>query len=150
MMPLAFEDLSARLNVVDGDYLSLAEHGSALLPHLKTLIQGPDPKLAARATLLAGSIESYQSVELIRLAAKHTHQMVRLVVPGACSSLKMSGVDEIVGDALQDSDHGVRKMALIALETLPTGLSLYRSRIAEIAGTDPEEYIRELAKRILG
>lgn len=149
-MPLALEDLSARLNVVDGDYLSLAEHGSTLLPHLKTLIQGADPKLAARAALLAGSIKSQQSVELLRLAAKSTHQMVRLVVPGACSSLKMSGVDEIIGDALQDLDHGVRKMALIALETLPAGLSLYRSRIAEIARTDPEEYIRELAEQILG
>jgi hypothetical protein len=123
-----------------------APHGSDALPHLITLIQGDNLGLAAKAASLSGSINAGESAAVLEIAANHPEVVVR--VAAAASANSLTNIPTTLAlTLLNDSDAGVRKWTLKALEAHhPPGI---RRKLEEMITSDPDIGLRDRAKHII-
>jgi HEAT repeat protein len=145
-MPVTMEQVLSQLDREEPEYKRAAQLGRDALPHLLTLIQGADLGLAAKAASLAGLIDADQSAAVLEKAAQHPEPVVRVAAAAAASHLTTIPTSLAMG-LLNDSDAGVRKWTLTALEGHnPPGV---RRKVEEIMNADPDVGLRNRARAIV-
>jgi hypothetical protein len=145
-MPVAMQQVINQLDREEPDYTQAAQLGSEALPHLITLIQGGNLGLAAKAASLAGIINAGQSAAVLEIAAQHPEPVVRVAAAASVKNLT-SIPTSLAMDLLNDSDVGVRKWTLNALEV--HHLPGIRTKVEEIMKSDPDVGLRDRAKQII-
>ncbi|HEX6340711.1 HEAT repeat domain-containing protein [Umezawaea sp.] len=113
-MATTFEQVRAALIAEEPDYRRAAELGVEALPHLKSMVEGGEPMLAAKAAYLAGLIDDERSVDVLLAAAAHPDPTVRVAAASSTRNLPPSAA-EVVRETLDaDDDPGVRAMSATA------------------------------------
>jgi hypothetical protein len=140
------EQVINQLDREEPNYSQAAQLGSEALPHLITLIQGGNLGLAAKAASLAGIINAGQSAVALEIAARHPEPVVR--VAAAASAKNLTSIPtSLAMEMLNDSDAGVRKWTLKALEIHhPAGI---KTKVDEIIRNDPDVGLRDHARQII-
>jgi HEAT repeat protein len=141
-MEVTMEQVLGQLNRTEPDYEQAARLGPEALPLLSRLVQGGDPRLASRATWLAGFINTDQSVSVLEEAARSSDPVVRIAAAGSLRNLSELPAP-LANDLLSDQDNGVRLWTLKALESHRPGD--FKTQVEQIAANDPKEELREIA-----
>jgi HEAT repeat protein len=144
-MPITKQQVLARLDTDEPDYAALATLGPDAVPHLKDLVQGDEPGIAAKAAYLASLIQSDESPEVVDAAAASPHETVRVAAAAGLRNLAPAQAGPTVERLLDDQDAGVRKLALRAVTDL--GMSGLEPKVKTMAADDPEEALRQLANQ---
>jgi HEAT repeats len=142
------EDVLARIDLDEIDYpTAAAELGSEALPLLEELAQGGDPMLASKAVYLASILSDPDAARILEGAARHPDARVRVAAAAGLRNLVEQDAEPHVDGLLQDSDLGVRKVALKSATTFDSpGMT---ARVRRLAERDPEPAIRRLAKQAI-
>jgi len=145
-MPVSLQDVVNQLDREEPDYAQAARLGFEALPHLRQLVQGNSPGLAAKASYLAGTINAEGSAQVLEIAAHHPDPVVR--VAAAASAKHVRHITAALATTfLDDADPGVRKWGLRTIEVNhPQGI---RMKVEKIMKDDPLLDLREQARRIL-
>lgn len=145
-MPVTMEQVINQLDREEPNYTQAAQLGSEALPHLITLIQGGNLGLAAKAASLAGIINAGQSADVLEMAARHPDPVVR--VAAAASAKNLTSIPtSLAMELLNDSDAGVRKWTLKALEVRhPAGI---KTKVEDIIKNDPDVGLRDRARQVI-
>jgi hypothetical protein len=145
-MPVSLQDVVNQLDREEPDYAQAARLGVEALPHLRQLVQGNSPGLAAKASYLAGTINAEGSAQVLEIAAQHPDPVVR--VAAAASAKHVTHITAALATTfLDDADPGVRKWGLRTIEVKhPQGI---RTKVEKIMKDDPLLDLREQARRIL-
>jgi hypothetical protein len=134
--------VKAALEPEEPKYDEAAKLGADALPHLRKLVAGDDPLMAAKATFLAGFIDAEGSSDVVALAAQSDEPMIR--VAAANSAANVTDADSTIYEQLlADNDVGVRKAAVSSV-----GAADRRDLeplVQELATGDTAEPIRDLA-----
>ncbi|MDQ0000581.1 HEAT repeat domain-containing protein [Pseudarthrobacter sulfonivorans] len=107
--------MEAVLKVLEPDepnYDKAASLGPDALPHLRSLVQGNDPMLAAKAAYAASLLEGDQGKDVVAAAAQSETASVRVAAAAAANNLPSESAAEVLMDLVDDDDSGVRKVAL--------------------------------------
>lgn len=107
--------MKAVLEVLEPDepnYDKAASLGPDSLPHLRTLVQGDDPMLAAKAAFAASLLEGDQGKDVVEAAAHSETASIRVAAAAAANNLPADSAAVVLMDLVDDSDPGVRKVAL--------------------------------------
>ncbi|MET3176761.1 UNVERIFIED_ORG: hypothetical protein ABIB52_004636 [Arthrobacter sp. UYCu721] len=138
--------MKAVLEVLEPDepnYDKAASLGPDSLPHLRALVQGDDPMLAAKAAFAASLLEGDQGKDVVAAAAHSETASIRVAAAAAANNLPADSAAEVLMDLVDDSDPGVRKVALSSVPSdAPPQLSAKvasRSGQAEGAGSPGTE-----------
>lgn len=111
------EELVAALEPDEVNYAHLVRYfGRDALPLLPELITGVRPDIAAKATSLAGLLEAPDRVDVLELASRSPHDVVRVAAASAAGSVSAGEAERLVPDLLEDDDASVRKLAIRAAE----------------------------------
>ncbi len=145
-MPITLEQVEDQLDREEPDYAQAARLGTEALPHLITILQGEDKGLAAKAASLTGFINVAESARALEIAARHPEPVVRVAAAAAAGQLT-SIPTSLAAGLLDDSDGGVRKWALKALEV--HHLPGIKGKVEEIMRIDPDVGLRNRARQIL-
>jgi hypothetical protein len=144
-MPVTMKQVRAHLDPDEPDYAAAAQLGPGAIPHLKQLVQGADPMLASKAAYLASLIQSGQSADVLELAARSSHDEVRVAAAAGLRNLSQVP-GPLLDNLLKDLDPGVRKVTLHSLAAKP--VAGVKTKVEDIAKNDPDELLRDLAKDI--
>ncbi len=144
-MPITMQQVLARLDTDEPDYAALATLGPEAVPHLKVLVRGDDPGIAAKAAYLASMIASDESADVIEAASASSDEIVRVAAAAGMRNWAPSKAGPTVERLLDDQDAGVRKQALQAATAL--GMSVLEPKVKKMATSDPEKGLRQLAKQ---
>src|SRR4051812_43213174 len=102
-------DIRQDLDQDEPDYPALAQtHGVESLPQLRLLVEEDEPGIASKAAYLAGVIAAGSSKEVVALAARSRHDVVRVAAAAAAAILPADEGVEITSSLLQDTDTRVR------------------------------------------
>ncbi|WP_247048725.1 hypothetical protein [Arthrobacter rhizosphaerae] len=107
--------MKAVLEVLEPDepnYDKAASLGPDSLPHLRALVEGDDPMLAAKAAFAASLLEGDQGKDVVTAAAHSETASIRVAAAAAANNLPADSAAVILMDLVDDSDPGVRKVAL--------------------------------------
>ena len=138
------QDIRRELDKDELDYPGLAaKYGKAILPQLKAIVVEDVPRLASKAAYLAGLLAGDTSHEIVALAARSAHDVVRVSAAAAVASLPAEHAVDITATLLQDADPGVRVRA--AKSAGKMGDNALKARLREMATQDEESHIRALA-----
>jgi murein L,D-transpeptidase YcbB/YkuD len=144
-MAVTLDQVRRILSSDEPDYRSAARLGPAVLPHLQTLVRGRDPGVASRAAVLAGRIDHDASVAVLQTAASSPLVHVRLAAAAAARRLARPAASSVLAALLNDSDAGVRKVAVRSATTRANPALL--AKVAMIAQRDPTPMVRAAAAR---
>jgi len=150
--PVTREQVRAVLNPDEPDYGSAARLGPGALPYLEEMTAGADASLAAKAVYAASLIRDRRSAAVVRSGSANRRAEVRVASAAAAGNLTREAGTDILTDLLGDSDSGVRETALKTIKPAITGSAPPASaltRVRNMAATDPQAYIRDLARQIL-
>lgn len=111
-MAISMQQVRAALDPDEPRYEQAAQLGHAALPFLRQLIEGDDPALAAKATYLAGMIDGPDVETLLLTAARSNQTLVRVAAAGSARRLRGEPASRVLLSLLDDTDVGVRKVAL--------------------------------------
>jgi electron transfer flavoprotein alpha subunit len=126
------------------DYPALAvAYGESILPQLKEIVIEDVPRLASKAAYLAGLLAGENSHEIVALAARSRHDVVRVSAASAAASLPTQHAIEITATLLQDADPGIRVMAAKSAGKMSS--ALLSARLREMATQDTDSHVRSLA-----
>jgi HEAT repeat protein len=146
-MPVSMEEVRRALDPDEVDYGAAAALGEDALPHLRTLVEGDDPGIAAKAAYLAGLINGTQSEAVLAIAASHSDARVRASAASAASNLGAEAAERVIADLVLDDDVGVQKLAL---RSVPAAASQdLRSKVERASQTAPHESLRKMASDAL-
>lgn len=141
-MAVKMAQVKAALEPEEPKYDEAKKLGPEALPHLKKLVAGDDPLLAAKATFLAGLIDAEGSSDIVALAAQSDESMIR--VAAANSSANVTDADSAIFEQLlTDNDVGVRKATLKSIGS--AGRNDLAPLVQQLAQGDTAEPIRDLA-----
>jgi hypothetical protein len=107
-MPITFEQVRSALIPEEPDYQSAAALGVEALPHLKSMVEGGEPMLAAKAAYLASLIDDEAAMDILTTAAAHPEPSVRVAAAAATSNLDPSRAEAVQATLASDEDPGVR------------------------------------------
>jgi len=130
-MAVDMDEVRAALEPEEPDYPAAAQNlGTDALPHLETIITGDHPGLAAKAAYLAGLIGTEKSIPAVQKAARSSDTRVRIAAAAAVRHLPGEQSDPLLLQLIDDSDPGVRK---IAMRSAPSVMSdALKSRVASL------------------
>lgn len=148
-MPVSMEDVRAALLPDEVDYASAARLGPESLPHLRQLVQGDDPMLAAKAAYLASMIAAPGQEDVLQEAGRSRDATVRLAAATALGRLRPEAAERLASSLLEDEDLGVRKHAVLAAAAFSDRGEVAR-RLRRVQEEDPSDSLRKLAERSLG
>ena len=138
------EEIRLELDKDELDYPELAlAYGEAALPHLHAIVAEDEPRIASKAAYLAALIAGEGAKDVVALAARSRHAVVRVAAAAAISALPASDAVAIASQLLHDTDTGIRIMA--AKSAAKIGDPALRADLLRMAADDPEPYARELA-----
>lgn len=143
-MAITMQQVLARLDTDEPDYAALSTLGPEAVPHLAVLVRSDDPGIASKAAYLASLIESDESVGVVEAAATSSHETVRVAAAASLSNLTPAQAAPAIERLLEDSDVGVRKLALRAVDDLE--MNALASKVKKMAADDPEKELRQLAR----
>lgn len=147
-MPVTREQVLVQLDREEPNYAQAARLGAEALPHLMRLIEEGEPGLAAKATYLAGSLDTEQSVEIFHRAAQSSDVVVRVAAAASLKNLTVVPTDLAI-NLLDDRDIGVRKWTLKSLATEQVRLPIeLKTKIRQIAKIETNPMLRQLANQI--
>src|ERR1700681_597067 len=93
------------------DYPELAlSLGAAALPQLQALVAEDEPRIASKAAYLAGLISEGNAHDIVALAARSRHDVVRAAA--AAAKLPTQHAVSVTSQLLKDSEAGVRIRAM--------------------------------------
>jgi HEAT repeat protein len=145
-MPVTMQDVLALIDLDEIDYPAAAEQlGPEALPLLEELAGGGDAMLASKAVYLASLISDPGSARIVERAAQHPDPRVRVAAAAGLRNLPEQDVEPQIDGLLEDSDVGVRKVALQSAAAFDT--PAMTTRVQRLAERDPEPAMRDLAKR---
>jgi hypothetical protein len=170
-MTTTLEEVREYLDADEPDYREASRLGPDVLPHLRRLAEEEDPGLASKAVALASILGDYAAIDVLAAAARREEREPRVAAAACIGNLPipMEGPladhprEGLLDAMLEDSDQGVRRLALkslatirsntsaagrLAAETPPVGDSL-RRKVKNLAQSDPAESVRALARRTL-
>jgi HEAT repeat protein len=138
------EEIRRELDKDELDYPALAiAYGEAILPQLKAIVVEDVPRLASKAAYLAGLLAGETSHEIVALAARSRHDVVRVSAASVVASLSTHHAVDIVTTLLQDADPGIRLMAVKSAGKIDdVALS---ARLREMVTQDADSHVRALA-----
>jgi len=146
-MAVTMAQVRAVLDPEETNYERAKALGPEALPHLETLIKTAEPMLASKAAYLAGLLAHSDSARVVAQAAASDEPTVRVAAAAAAKHLNDADVERVLTPLLADSDPGVRRMALGSVpESAEHSL---RSRVAEVADSEPDEGVREKSRQVL-
>jgi hypothetical protein len=146
-MPVTMEQVLSFLYPDEPDYSRFQTLGRGALPFLEQLVQGADPMLASKAASAAGVIGSAEAVAVLEKAARSSAASVRVSAAAALGQLPSDlGIHPLI-ELLNDSDKGVRRLALRSASGKRD--KLLRSRVKQIGISDPDARLRSEAREIL-
>jgi len=146
-MAVTLQQVRAYLDVDEPAYREAARLGVDALPHLETLVEGPDTLLAAKAAYLAGLIDGARSLPVLTRAARSADKVVRSAAAAAAAHLQPETAASVLVTLLGDTDAEVRR---IALDSIPTDVApALRGALERIAGNDPYTALRQRSTEIL-
>ena len=125
------------------DYQAGRSLGAGSVKHLRAIVNGSDRNLAAKATYLAGLLDTDKSAEVVEIAAKSRKPAIRVAAASAAGELSPERAERILDRLLKSRDLGVRKTALRAAERTTPKI---RKRLESIQKEDPVKQLRKLAK----
>jgi hypothetical protein len=138
------QEIRSELDKDELDYPALAvAYGEAILPQLKEIVVEDVPRLASKAAYLAGLLAGENSHEIVALAARSRHDVVRVSAASAAASLPTHHAVEITATLLQDADPGIRVRA--AKSAGKMGNAVLSARLREMATQDADSHVRSLA-----
>jgi HEAT repeat protein len=141
-MAVRMAQVKAALAPEEPKYDEAKKLGPDALPHLKKLVAGDDPLLAAKATFLAGLIDAEGSGDVVALAAQSDDSAIR--VAAANSAANVTDADSAMFEQLlTDHDVGVRKAAVKSIGS--AGRNDLAPLVQRLAQGDTAEPIRDLA-----
>ena len=146
-MTVTMHQVRAFLDSEEPDYVRAAQLGVDALPHLQSLIEGSDIILASKAVSLAGMIESDQSSAVLEVAAQSLFSDVRVAAAASARYLPQRSSGRILTILSNDDDAGVRLIALKSIALLDA--QEFLPRLELLSNTDPNETVREFARKIL-
>ena len=146
-MSVTIQDVLDRIDLDETDYpAAAAELGPEALPLLEELAGGGDPMLASKAVYLASVISDPGSARILERAAQHPDARLRVAAAAGLRNLPEHDAAPQVDGLLQDSDLGVRKVALKSAAAFDS--PAMTARVQRLAEQDPEPAMRDLAKRV--
>jgi hypothetical protein len=138
------QEIRHELDKDELDYSALAAaYGEAILPQLKAIVVEDYPRLASKAAYLAGLLAGETSQEIVALAARSRHDVVRISAASVAASLPTPSAVEITTTLLQDPDPGVRGRA--AKSAGKMGNKALSARLRTMATQDTDSHVRALA-----
>jgi len=146
-MPVTLQDVLRQLDTDEPDYTALAALGPDAVPHLATLVRGDDPGIASKAAYLVSLIESDESIDVLSSAVASPHDVVRVAAAAGLPNLAGQQATRLADRLLDDSDAGVRKLALTAAGRL--GLTTLEGKVRSLASGDTDPALRRLAREEL-
>lgn len=120
-MEVTFEQVRAALVPEEPNYRSAARLGAEAMPHLKSMVEGGEPMLAAKAAYLASLIGGEQAVDVLLSASAHSEASVRVAAASGTRNLEPAQAEALRDVLASDADPGVR------------------AKNAQAAGEDPAE-----------
>lgn len=146
-MAVTMDQVRAALDPEEPDYAVAARLGPQALPHLERLIESGDSMLASKATYLVSLIGHERSGSVVAQAAQSDDPAVRVAAAAAARNVAEAAASEVLLMLVDDSDVGVRKVALNSVPHIAT--QALRSRVEEINKAEADPMIHELSGRIL-
>jgi len=144
MPVVSLDDVRRDLDKDELDYPSLATQlGTEALPHLDALVAEDEPRIASKAAYLAAVIAGPSSDQVVALAARSRHDVVRVSAAAALAALPAEKVTGIGEELLRDPDVGVRSRAAKSAVALDDPILL--EQVRTMAREDTEPSVRELA-----
>ena len=138
------QEVRRELDKDELDYEALAiAYGKKILPQLKSIVAEDQPRLASKAAYLAGLIAGETSHDVVALAARSRHNVVRVSAAAATASLSAQHAADIATTLLQNSDRGVRATAARSAGKIEN--AALRARLQDMATQDTDPQIRSLA-----
>src|SRR5215217_1787761 len=86
-MAVKMNQVKAALEAEEPKYDEAAKLGAGALPHLKKLVAGDDPLIAAKATFLAGLIDAEGSGDVVALAAQRDEVVIRVAAANSAANV---------------------------------------------------------------
>ena len=129
------------------DYDKAAKLGPAALRHLKSIVEGDDWQLAAKAAHLAGQINVDASVPIIETVARSRKAVLHVAAAAAAGSLSPQRAERLLAKLLNSKDAGVRKWAVKSTEKANTPKLC--SKLKCLQTDDNDDHIRALAGETL-
>ena len=154
-MSVTMKQVRAHLDRDEPDYSAAAQLGVEALPHLVRLITDSDAMLASKAAYLASLIQSDRSNTVLEQAASNSHVQVRIAAAAGMQNIQQPPT-ALADILLNDSDVGVRKIALRSIEgrsikgaTMgPQSMQGLKAKVQKVAQSDSDTFIRDLASHI--
>ncbi|AUI57232.1 hypothetical protein [Amycolatopsis sp. BJA-103] len=107
-MAITFEQVRSALTPDEPDYPSAKALGVEALPHLKSMVEGGEPMLAAKAVYLASLIDDDGVVDILMAAAANSEPSVRVAAAAGSRNLAPSRAEVVQAALTDDDDPGVR------------------------------------------
>ncbi|MBV1778207.1 hypothetical protein KRR55_03640 [Paeniglutamicibacter sp. ABSL32-1] len=145
-MGVSMKEVLEVLEPDEPSYPKAAALGPESLPHLRTLVGGNDPMLAAKAAYAASLLEGGAGRDVVAAAAHSDTASVRVAAAAAAGNLPTDSAAPVLMDLVDDNDAGVRKVALSAVpQDAPRQLTeKAAARSSEEAGGGPNAAPRDL------
>lgn len=147
-MAVTLQQVRQVLTADEPNYAAAARMGVGALPHLRTLVSGPDRLLAAKAAHLATLIDDDKALIVLDAAAASPHPTVRSAVAGGIRNVKRPAASGIISKLLNDPDAGVRKMAVKSAANRSN--SVLAAQVARMSTNDTAEHVRSAAQKAAG
>jgi hypothetical protein len=145
-VPVTMQQVINQLDREEPNYEQAALLGADAIPHLVTLIRGPNVNLAAKAASLAGIMNAAESADALQVAAMHPQAVVRVAAAAAAKNLSNLPM-HLALSFLNDSDPGVRKWTLETVRARQ--LAGLKSKVEEMVRNDPDLGLRDRARTVV-
>lgn len=146
-MSITMKDVRVWLDADEVDYVNAKELGPEAIPFLMELVQSEDLGLASKATYLASLIKTEQSVAVLEAAVARNEPVLRVAAASAIRNLPEIQAERLLDLFTTDQDAGIRKVLLKSAERFKS-LEV-EMKLQQMAKTDPEPFVRELATSVV-
>lgn len=148
-MPVTMEQVREQLEPIEPDYVEAAMLGPDAMPFLDQIANSDDPMLAPRAVHLASLIGGDHAVRILRRATGSRDPVMRVQAAAVARHLPREAAEDILLNALDDTDAGVRNFALKTIKVMAAMPTAIQEKIKTLSTADPEPFIREFSSEVL-
>jgi hypothetical protein len=127
-LPVTMQQVRAALDPEEPDYNQAAQLGPDAIPHLESLVRGPDPMLASKAAYLASLIQDSRSVTILKEAGLSKYPEVRIAAAAGARNLPAPAASDVLLSLVSDHDIGVRMRSLKSVPIDATPVLRKKSR----------------------
>ena len=148
-MSVTMEQVREKLEAIEPDYAEAATLGPDTMTFLEQIANNTKDRLAPAAVYLASLIGGDGAMRLLLSAASSPITAIRFQAVAGVRNLPKEQAEEILFKALDDSDFGVRNVALKSIKAITAMPVAIQKRIKTLSQCDPEQFIREYSADLL-